>query len=264
MGKPSRMDIIMNKQRVITLAAVCGVIAMYPTIVLLCHKLSLGVTECTYLLQTHSSNTDTVLGVSFASYSLLRLYRKNGLYKTHLIFTGIATFLTGMASFVTHQVITTYHMPVFYFTLVTVWLSLSSTNQFRRSWAGWSLATAFLIGVMIFAYQHWPVIITLLCAMFSSGVALYHIGVLRLVEYGGYTGIATVFVLIGIMAYVAVTEMGMPSEGYEVLILFEALFRSAQHTDGIMVVAASLIGFVPFVYLAIKDSRRYKSPNADQ
>ena len=58
----------------------------------------------------------------------------------------------------------------------------------------------------------------------------------------------------GIMAYAAVAEWGMPPPGYEALLAFESLNRTAPYADGIMIITSGFLGFVPFVSLFTKNT----------
>ena len=195
-----------------------------------------------------------IAGVSFVAYLMFQLYRK-GAYKTHLTFAAIVTLATVMASLVIPQITTAYNMPMFCITLVIIWLSLADTHRFWWAFAGWSLFTGFLIGVMLFGDSDYRVVVSMLYALFTGGSTLYHTGARRLAEWGGVIVAGSILALIGIMALVVVVEMGMPPEGYEILLWYETMFRATPYADVVMVVTTGFFGLSPFFYLITKGSQ---------
>ena len=218
--------------------------------------------ECTGMLQSISLAIFLLSGVSSAAYSLFRFYKKHGTYKAQLISTGIVALVAGLAALVIYVIAPTHNAIVFAVTMVSIWLSLSSTNQSLKASAGWLLIATFLAVVMIFVHNDFQALIPLLYAVFSTGATLRRTGARRLAMQGCHMTIILIGSLIGIMGYCAVDEMGMLPISHIHLIVWEGIERTIPHVDGVMAVVAVFIGLAPF-YRTLKDPRGYKSSSAD-
>ncbi len=220
-----------------------------------CHVLSSDFMGCIASLHTFNFILYAPAGLVLTAVSLIRFYNNKEPRKTILTHTGIVVIVAILISFTMSQIASmTHDTAIFCLTLVAIWISLSIAMSLRRALLGWAIITAFLAAVMIFAFPDHQVLVSLLCVLFSGGVALYATGASKLPEYSAHAVCVAIFTLVGIMAYAAVAEWGMPPPGYEVLLVLESLNRTAPYADGIMIITSGFLGFVPFVSLFTKNT----------
>lgn len=247
----------MNKRQHPRAYLIAGGIAIaYSAIVYLgCHGWSLDFMGCTDSLHPFNFILYAPAGLALTAVSLITFYNNKEPRKTTLTHTGIVVTVAILISFAMSQIASVTHdTAILCLTLVTVWFSLSITMSLRRALLGWAIITAFLAAVLIFVFPDHQVLASLLCVLFSGGVALYATGASKLAEYSGYAVCMAILALVGIMAYTAVAELGILPPGYEVLLALESLNRAAPYANGIMIITSGFLGFVPFVSLFTKNT----------
>lgn len=237
-----------------TYLVVGGITATYLFVVFLgCYLWPLDFIDCAYSFQLFHFVLFVPAGLSFTAVSLVLFYETRESRKTAITYTGIVSTVTVLVSFTMSQIVSVTHdTAIFCLILVVVWISLSLTKPLRRALLSWVIVAVFLVYVMI-AYPDNQVLVSLLYALFSGGVVLYATGANKLAEYAGIVVVATILTLVGVMAYEAVAEWGMPPPGYEILVVFEALSRTYAYAGGTMIVASGFFGLIPFVYLFTKN-----------
>ena len=254
---PEKLGVLgmaMNRRQKLCISVLAiGVAIAYTVAYLGCHMASLDIAKCADPLNEFSYYAFVPASLVSAACVLFQFYKKHRPDKTHLAATCVVIIITVMLVIVTSVVTEAYDMSIFCLTLVVIWLSLLADNRFVRAIVGWPAFALFLALVMVFVFPDYPVVISLLYALFSGGAALYQTGARKLAELGCYVVAGSIVVLIAIMGGIAVAEMGMPGEGYEILILYEGMDRATPYADGIMVVAAGFFGLSPLIYLATKD-----------
>lgn len=243
----------MNKQQLIPIFMLALAAATNAFLDLNC-TMPLRIIECTDSLQSIGFAVFLLSSVSSAAYSLFQFRKKHGVHKAQLISTAIAAYAAVLVASVMYLLAPAYDMTVFCATMVAIWLSLSAANRLRRASVGWLLIATFLACVMVFVYTDYPALISFLYAAFSAGAALRHTDARRLAEWGCLGVVWSILALIGIMGLAAVIEKGMPPEGREGLILFEGIFETIPHVNGILAVAAVFLVLAPF-YWAAKGTR---------
>lgn len=246
----------MNKRQNHRAYLIAGVIAAtYLAVVYLgCHAWSLDFMGCTDSLHPFNFILYTPASLSLTAVSLTTFYNNKKSSKTSPTYTGIVVTVAILISFTMSQIASmTHDTAIFCLALITVWISLPITKSLRGAFLGWAIVTMFLAIVMIFVFPDHQVLVSLLCVLFSGGVALYATGASKLAEYSGYAVCMAILVLVGVMAYTAVAEWGMPPPGYEALLPLESLNRAAPYADGIMIITSSFFGLVPFVSLSTKN-----------
>lgn len=230
-------------------------IAYLSMVLLGCHAWNFDFMGCADTFQSFHLILYAPAGLSFTAVSLDVFNKNKASRKTALDYTGIVAIVAVLASFVMSQIASVTHdAAIFCLTMMTVWISLSSTKSSGRALLSWSIVAAFLAAVMVFAFPDHQALVSLLYVLFSGGFALYATGASRLAEYSGIVVCAAILALVGIMAHTAVAEFGMVPPGYEWLLALEALNRAAPYADGIMIVTSGFFGLVPFVALFTKDA----------
>lgn len=244
-----------NKRRNLrTYSIVGGIAVAYLFIVFSGCVWPLGFTDCANSLQPLHLGLYAPASLSLTAISLAKFYKTREPRKTAITYTGIVAAVTILVSFVMSQIASVTHdMAIFCLTMMTVWISLSITKSMRWALLGWVIVVAFLAYVMIFAFPDHHALVSLLCVLFSGGVALYATGASRLAEWSGCAMCLAILALVGVMAHVTVAELGMPPPGYEALLPLEALSRAAPYADGVMTITSGFLGLVPFVYLFTKN-----------
>lgn len=234
---------------------VSGIAAVYLIVVLLgCHAWRFGFVDCTYSFQSFHLVLFAPANLSFTAVSLVIFHKTRESRKTAITYTGIVATVAVLTSFAMSQIASVTHdTAIFCLILVVVWIALSSTKSLRRALFLWIIVATFLVYVMIFAFPTNQALVLLLYALFSGGAALSATSANRLPERAGIVVVMTILALVGVMAYVADAEWGMPQPSYEALVMPEALGRAAPYADGIMIVAGGFFGLVPFVYLFTKN-----------
>lgn len=244
----------MNRRQKLWISVLAiGVAVAYTLAYLGCHTMSLDIAECADSLDEFSYYVFVPAGLVSAACVLFLFAKKHRPDKDYLTITCIFTLIAAMISIVVSVVTDAYNMPIFCLTLVIIWLSLSTANRSLVMFVGWPLFAGFLTYVVVFVFPDYPVVISLLYALFSGGAALYQTGARKLAELGGYVVAGSIVVLIAVVGCIAVAKMRMPGEGNEMKALEIIMRMASPYADGIMVVAAGFFGLSPLIYLATKD-----------
>lgn len=252
---PLRQHVYMNKRGNLRTYSIVGVIAVaYLSVVLLgCHLWRLGFVDCAYSFQSFHLVLFAPASLSFTAVSLAIFHKTRELRKTAITYTGIVATVVVLASFPMSQIASVTHdMAIFCLILITVWTSLSF-KPLCKALRAWVIVAVFLATVMILVVPTNQALVLLLYALFSGQAALYATSVNRLPLRASFVTFVAILAIVGVMAYVAVAEWGMPPPGYEVLVAPEALDRAVPYADGIMIVMGGFFGLVPFVYLFTKN-----------
>ena len=236
-----------------TYSVVGGIAATYLFVVFLgCYLWPLDFIDCAYSFQPFHFVLFAPAGLSFTAVSLVLFYETRESRKTAITYTGIVSTVTVLVSFTMSQIVSvTHNTAIFCLILVVVWISLSLTKSLRMALLSWVIVAGFLVYVMI-EYPDNRVLVSLLYALFSGGVALHATGANKLSEYAGIVVVVTIPALVCVMAYAAVVEWGMSPLNYERLV-FNTLSRTYAYVGGIMIVASGFFGLIPFVYLFTKN-----------
>lgn len=228
----------MNRQeKFLPLALACG--AAVSALVCIGCSMPLGVMQHTDIGQSIGFITFVLSSMLSAAYVWLQFYKKRVARKSQLAYTGIIACVAVLAALAMPQIATAYDVAAFSVAVVSVWIPLSATNRLQRAFIKWSPFAAFLTIATVFVDHDYLGVISLLQILFSAGPALYRTSVRKIAEWGSFAVVGSIFVLIGITGIVAVMEMGMPPEGYEVLILYEGIYRTSSYFDGIATLATS-------------------------
>lgn len=209
-----------------------------------CHPL--GFEDCTVSVDTFVLLFCLPSSIVLTMITFGRFYNKTQYKTIVLVYTGLVVTIVSLTTVVLLQIDSAGHdIYILWLTLAIVWVSLLTTfNPLRNAPLGWVVFSAFLIYVAVSGLDS-PALLSLVCALFSGGAALYKT---RAKKIAGYTGLATclaILAMVTAMGFTAVAEWGMPPPGYELLIITEGFSRAHPYADGVMILGGAFISIIP-------------------
>lgn len=209
-----------------------------------CHPL--GFEDCTVSVDTFVLLFCLPSSIVLTMITFSRFYNKTQYKTIVLVYTGLVVTIVSLTTVVLLQIDSAGHdIYILWLTLAIVWVSLLTTfNPLRNAPLGWVVFSAFLIYVAVSGLDS-PALLSLVCALFSGGAALYKT---RAKKIAGYTGLATclaILAMVTAMGFTAVAEWGMPPPGYELLIITEGFSRAHPYADGVMILGGAFISIIP-------------------